>query len=800
MDKKLKKVLNLKPHFNIADSIPLYSISDDGIGEIAEGLFSRTYKIQDINFGIARRDEKGNIVNKWTNILKSLDPSYDFQYMIYNHSVDVDYLSEQVMLQEMGDNRDELRADINSVVGRRMTEGNNGISRDIYFTLTIPAPDMKTAIKNFSSAEHDMISILRSIPGCHAKPLKALERLNLLHGIYAGGDEREVQEYKICNRKKVSVFSLKTMYESGMSATELVAPESMEFRSTYFQLGSKFGRAYNLEEYPTIVHDTFMREFSSLPFNLLLTTNLHQVDAARAHELVKAQRTNASGTMAEAQVTASLKGYSADLINPDIKKNFEEADQLLEDLERRDQKLFETKLHVVIFANSLKELDMHCEAFMAKCRTKNVRFSLSYGLQENALVSSMPFGFDSTPKFRTLTTEALAVFVPFSSQEMAQRGGVVYGLNKVTKNLITYNRMTGDSYNALILGFTGSGKSFFAKKEILSTYLNPTYDADVVIIDPQGEYGAICNSVDGVEVCIRGVGDHHINPMDISVSYGTNPVAEKVAFIQSMVSEMLGYPLDATQKTAVAISAKRCYDIWQTTYSDNDIPTLNTFYHAMIDYYNEEGSGLPVILDVIKAVEFYVAGVDTLFQGYSNIDTKAPFLSYNISELSESIRPLSMLIILDSILNRISRNMKLNKPTFVYIDEIHLLFKNQQTAEWIQKLWKTARKFKCAPCGITQDMEDLLKSSTGRSVLTNTAFVVLLKQANLNQNVLAEQLQLSRRQLEFVTDTPPGEGLLVIQNSSKATGGVIPFEDHYPQDSFVYKICQTSNASAMQEY
>lgn len=500
MDRKLKKVLNLRPHFNIADSIPLVSIAGDGTAKIADGLWSRTYRVQDINFGTARRDERGAVSRKWASVLQSIDPSYDLQVCIYNHSVSMDYLTDAVLLQEAGDGRDRLRADINRIIRRNMLEGNNGIRRDIYLTLTVPAPDMASAAQAFAGAEHDILSILRSVRGCGAVPLKAAERLDLLHGMFRGGEGDRA------GREHADSFLLEELYRSGVTEVEMVQPESMEFRQDHFVLGGVWGRAFHLAGLPAVVTDSFMREFSSMPFNLLLSTSLHQMDAVRALNLVKAQGTNASGSYAEAQKKASRQGYSADLVSPDLAKNYHAADSLLADMERRDQKLFETKMHVVIFAGGREQLDRNCETFLTRCRSRSVQFKVSCGLQENALVSSMPFGLDSTPEFRTLTTESLAVFVPFSSQEMAQKGGTVYGLNKVTHNIITFNRMLADSYNMLILGFTGSGKSFFAKKEILNTYLNTSFDGDVVVIDPQGEYGKLCRAVGGDEIRIRGTG------------------------------------------------------------------------------------------------------------------------------------------------------------------------------------------------------------------------------------------------------------------------------------------------------
>ena len=794
MDAKLKKVLNLKAHFNIADSIPLESITDDGIAEIAKGLFSKTYKVQDINYSIAKNAEKATITRKWANVLKALDPSYEFQIMIYNHTVDVDYLSGQVMLNEVGDGMDYLREDINRITARNMTEGHNNIRRDLYFTITLPADDLNSAATAFVQAEHDIIAALKAIPGCSAAPLTSLKRLNLLHDIFHGGEESEMEEYGSYNRKRVRSFSLKNLYQSGVTAVELIQPESLEYKSDHFRLGTAYGRSYNIETYPTMVDDTLLRDFTTMPYNMLLTINMHQLDGGKAHDIVIKQNTNTSGILAEAEIEANHKGYSVQLVNPQIFTDYEASRELLDGLERRDQKLFEVKMHVVIFGKTLEELNNNCTSFQAKCRTRNLLFTVSFGLQENAYISAMPFGLDNTPKFRTLTTSQMSRLIPFSSQEMMMPNGTNYGINKVTHNLISFDRMQADSYGMIVLGFTGSGKSMFVKREAANTFLNSCYDADVIILDPQGEYGRITRELGGSQITIRGFGDERINPMDISAEYGDNPVAEKVEFMQSFMTEILSYRPNSAQKSAISIAASRCYENWLKTAKDEDIPTLQDFYTSLAAYYQQGGGQLPEIMDLLKSLELYTKGHINMFRDHTNVNMDNSFISYDIHKLGQSIRPLAMLVILDSILNRMSRNHKLGRPTFIYIDEIHLLFQKEDTAQWIHNMWKTARKFKGAPCGITQDTQDLLLSPVGQAVINNSAFVVLLNQSSINANKVADLLNLSARQIEFVTDATPGEGLLFIRNAKRFKGGVIPFEAQIPEDTKLYEICQTDKA------
>lgn len=802
MNKELKKQLNLEKHYNISDSIPIRTVDSEGVMETRKGLYCKTYALQDVNYSISKMIEKGEMYLEWCNVLNRIDPTQGIQITIHTHDVNIDYIEDDVFLHEVGDNKDYLREAYNDIIKKNMLEGHNNIRKEKYITLSLEANDIIAASQAFVSLESDVTNILRGIDGCDMKPLNTVEKLNLLHNLYNPNKAGEFKEYGSLNGSVVKSFNIENVYLQGVGVADLVQPSSMEFKNRYFKLGDVYCRGIDLIQLPTVMNDQFLSDITNQDFNMILSMHVKQLDARTATNLVENKLTSVNGRLAEKQKNASMSGYSIDLIDPKLDKDREEARELLDDIQGRNQKLFTMKMHILIYANSLEELDKNTEKIMNVANGKLVRFSMANNLQENTLNSTLPYGFDSTNVFRTLTTESLGIFIPFTAQEVIQKSGVYYGINSVTKNIITFDRMTGDNYNSFIFGASGSGKSFTAKSVIMSTFLNSSKDCDIIIIDPQGEYGILCEALgdEAEEIILTGAGEHHINPLDLDENYGENPTADKVSFLQSMCSEMLNSELTPTQKTAVSLAGKSCYAKWNTSHSEKDIPTLEDFYDALIDCFEADGGRDTWIYELIMTVKNYVAGVDTLFQGKTNVDVKKRFIVYNTQKLGKNVQNLAMLVILDSILNRISHNRKLGKPTYFFVDEIHLLFKKgfSSTASWLQMLWKTARKFLGAPCGITQDLEDLLNNDIGRTIISQSSFIIMLKLSQFNRDLLAQELGLSSTQLSYIgSNVARGSGLLYMQASdSLPAGAVVPFKNQVPHDNAIYKLINSTPTQA----
>jgi len=775
---------------SISESIPILEVSEDGVIETSEGKFCKTFRLQDVNYNICNSIDRGEIFLRWEDVLNRLDSTQELQFTIYNHEVNIDYISDEVYLKEVGDGKDYLRNAYNDIIRRSMDEGHNNIRKEKYITLSLEANDIVAASQAFNNLESDIANILRSISGCDITALKTIEKLNLIHNLYNPGKTAEFKEYGSLHKEIIQSFNLENIIQQGLTVKDLVQPPSMEFKGRYFKLGNKFCRCLDLTSLPTVMNDSFLNNLTSVDFNMILSMNIKQIDTQSANNLVQNQLTMAGGKVAEAQKKASRGGYSTSIINPRLDDELREARELLDDIQNRNQKLFKMKMHILIYADSINDLDNYTEKIINLANGKLVRFVIADGTQELSLNSTLPYGSDCTYGGRTLTTESLAIFIPFSAQEVIQSGGVYYGINAVTKNIIAFDRLSGDNYNAFIFGSSGSGKSFTAKNVILSTYLNAEKDCDIIVIDPQGEYGKLCKAVGGEEIILTGAGKHHLSPMDLDEMYSENPISDKISFLQSFCAEILNHPPTPGQRTAITVAGSLCYAKWKVSKKEEDLPILEDFYNALVDSYNNAEVKSEDLYDLIVSIQNYVSGVDTLFQGKTNVNTNSNFVVYTTNKLGRNVQKLAMLTILDNILNRICRNREQGRATYFFVDEIHLLFKSSETAQWLQSLWKTARKFLGAPCGITQDLEDLLGSEYGRTIINNTSFIIMLKLTAQNREILAQQLGLSSTQLSFVSNNvPKGSGLLYMQSSDKLpAGGVIPFRNRVQQDNEIYKL------------
>ena len=797
MNKELKKELGpmLIPHYNVADSIPIRSISEEGVLETRKGLYSKTYSLTDVNFQIARRIEKGEMFVSYRSFLNALDPSQTLQITIYNHRIKGTTDADAVLLPEAGDGYDDLRDSFNKIILKNSEAGNNGIKKEKYITLSQEASDMLAAEKAFTLAETELLTHISDVPGADVKPLSLYDRLNLLKSIYNPDDEGAgFSEYAYIGGKRVKAFSLNSMYAQGMSARELVMPPSMEFRSTYFRFGDTYGRAMDLEVLPKAIKDSFLNEMTNLDFDCLLSMNIRVIEKGESYKLVDRKLTNSEAEFVSVQ-------YSTGIASHRIKADHEELEDLMDDISKRDQNLFNVRMHLIIFADSMEQLTEYTDKVRAIARARGVLFTVAQEMQEQSLCSALPYGYDCTGCFRTLNSDATAGFMPFSAQELQTKRTknstpCYYGINRVTKSVISYDRFLGDSYNGMIWGFTGSGKSMTAKLNIVNILLTDP-DADVIVIDPNDEYKPLCSAMNGQVIDVIGSGKQRINPLEIDSSYGgddQDPVASKIDFLQSMVQVMIGQsiPLTAIQRNAIIMAGKSVYNAWIRSDKDPEtVPTLQDFYDALMQ--RDDVGKVVDIYELIQTVErFTAAGVDVIFSGKSNVEINNRFVDYAIGQLGDDLKPLAMLIILDNIWTRMCRNKRLKRKTYIFIDEVHLLMKSQMVASYLQKFYKVCRKFGGAPTSITQNVEDIITSEAGRGIINNTPFIIILKQSQMDRNALAQLFNLSDTQLSFISNSKPGEGLLYVQSSMNLdTTSIIPFKNVIPEDNEIFKLITT---------
>lgn len=727
--------------------------------------------------------------------LNALDPSQTLQIMVLNHRIVGSSDADDAVLPELGDDLDEFRREYNRIVLKNVAEGHSNIKKEKYVTLAQECNDRNAAEKAFSIAENELLGHIQNIPGADLHPLSLVERLNLLRGIYNPGTDSDYQEYSYVNGRKLRSFSIRNMYRQGISARELVQPPVMEFRDRMFRLGADvYGRALDLERLPKSIKDIFLNDMTNVDFDMILTMNIRQIEKGEAYRLVDRKLTNLEADFVAVRNSTGIASHR-------LKADEEEVNALMDDIAKRDQNLYDMKMHMVIFADSPEKLQEYTKKVDAMCRGRGVYFRTAAGMQEQSFNSALPYGNDATGIYRTLTTEAVAGFMPFSVQELQTRRTrqslpVSYGVNKVSRSIITYDRFSGDSYNGFCFGFTGSGKSVTAKHNILSTYLSDD-DCDIFILDPNAEYSPLVNALGGQVIDVIGSGKQRLNPLDINRDYGAegqDAVASKIDTLISMCQVMLGANLllSGIQKNAIIMAGKKIYEPWlRNDRKDEHIPTLDDFYQVLME--REDALRSADIYELAQTVERFTSrGVDVIFSGKTNVNVENRLVAFNIQDLGDDLKPLAMLIVLDLIWNRLCRNRALKKRTYIYIDEIHMLFKSEMVAAYLQKIWKIIRKYNGAPMGITQNVEDVVNTEAGRAIINNTPFIIMLKQSEMDRRALTALFNLSDTQLGYITNSRPGEGLLYVQASqSLVTTSIIPFQNKIPEDSPIFKLITT---------
>ena len=415
---------------------------------------------------------------------------------------------------------------------------------------------------------------------------------------------------------------------------------------------------------------------------------------------------------------------------------------------------------------------------VAHCNIKNVN---KLSDKQVCKITVLPFGVRKIDALRTLTTESLAVFIPFRVQEIYHENGVYYGQNVISKNMIIANRRHLLNGNSFILGVSGAGKSFTAKEEMTNIILTDP-NADIIIIDPEREYSPLVKAMQGEVIHISATSENHINAMDMNSDYGdgANPVILKSEFILSLCEQLIGgSSLGAKQKSIIDRCTASVYRYYQQGNYMGTPPTLQDFREELLKQDEPEAQ------EIALAIELFTDGSLNTFAKHTNVDTHSRLICYDILDLGKQLQPIGMLVVLDSILNRITQNRAKGRNTFIFIDEIYLLFQHEYSANFLFTLWKRVRKYGAYCTGITQNVDDLLQSHTARTMLANSEFIIMLNQASTDRIELAKLLNISDLQLSYITNVGAGQGLLKVGSS------LVPFVNKFPRNTELYKLMTT---------
>ena len=751
---------------SVQDAIPIRRLWPDGIFQFGS-KFSKTLRFSDINYAIASKEDKTAMFLDYSELLNALDAGSTTKITINNKRVNREDFEREILLPRQDDALDGYRAEYNAMLMDKVTDSSNSVAQERYITLSVHRKSVEEARTFFDRVVHDVTSRLNHLDS-HSEELDAVERLRVLHDFYRAGEETEYH------------LDLRECMRCGHSFKDTICPDSLEFKKDHFVMGNKYGRVLFLKEYASYIKDSMINELTGLNRNLMLSIDIIPVPTDEAVRELQNRLLGVETNVTNWQRRQNSNNNFSAIVPYDLEQQRKETREMLDDLTTRDQRMLFAVVTLVHLADSKKQLDSDTEALRSIARKHLCQLAPLHYQQADGLITALPLGLRRIDALRTLTTEALAVLMPFKAQEIRDKHGIYYGQNSISRNLILADRKELLNANGFILGVSGSGKSFSAKREMVNLMLS-TND-DVICIDPESEYRALFQGMGGQVIGISATSPNHINAMDMTEGYGDgeNPIVLKSEFILSLCEQLVGSgKLTAREKSLIDRCTASVYRYYLQGNCAGEAPTLQDFHAELLKQPEEEAH------DVALAIELFTEGSLNTFAKPTNVDTGSRLICYDIRDLGKQLLPIGMLVVLDSIFNRIIRNRKLGKRTWVFIDEIYLLFQHEYSANFLFTLWKRVRKYGACVTGCTQNVEDLLQSHTARTMLANSEFLIMLNQAPTDRLELAKLLSISDQQLSHITNVEAGTGLI------KCGSAIVPFEDRFPRDTKLYRLLTT---------
>ncbi len=768
--KKARPNGNGKVPVTAQQSIPFKQMFKDGICKVDDNYYTKTVQFFDINYQLAQNEDKTAIFENYCDFLNYFDSSITVQLSFLNQVADVEEFHSQLEIGVQNDDFDDIRLEYSEMLKNQLAKGNNGLVKTKYITFGVKEKSLKEAKPKLERIEADILNNFKTM-GVLAQPLNGAERLAVLH-----------RSFNPDGREKFR-FSWDILPKSGLSVKDFIAPSSFDFsKGNSFRMSGKYGAISFINIMASEMSDRMLADFLNIEHNITLSLHIQSIDQNKAVKMVKSKITDLDKMKMEEQKKAFRNGYDIDIMPSDINTFGKEAKSLLNDLQSRNERLFMATILIMNTADTKRKLDniIFQEQGIAQkynCQLKRLDYQ-----QEDGIMACVPIGVNEIEIKRGLTTSSTAIFVPFTTQELFQGGeALYYGLNALSNNMILCDRKQLKNPNGLILGTPGSGKSFSAKREITNAFLTTT--DDIIICDPEAEYFPLVNRLNGQVIKISPTSTQYINPLDINLNYSEdeNPIALKADFILSLCELIIGGKngLEPIEKTIIDRCVRMVYRDYLANPDTAEMPILQDLYDLMLKQ-NE-----PEAQRIATALEMYVTGSLNVFNHRTNVDMNNRLICFDIKELGKQLKKIGMLVVQDCVWNRVTVNRAEHKSTRYYIDEFHLLLKEEQTAAYSCEIWKRFRKWGGIPTGLTQNVKDLLASREIENIFENSDFIYMLNQAGGDRQILAKQLNISPHQLSYVTNSGAGEGLIFYGNV------IIPFVDKFPKDTQLYKIMTT---------
>lgn len=784
-DKRSRKVEKEKEKKNFAkkvlNTIPYKKILSDDIFFLGKKMYSKAYTFDDINFNLSDEEQQYMYLERYIEFLSILDDTVDCQICCWNSQINIDDFKKKTLLPQKADDLFEYRYEFNSrVLEENIRKGQNAIQKHMYITLTIKAPDEETAKRRFKSLDITATNTFNRIGNTNMRVLSSQERVEMLKDFFVGTDDMPVPQLT----EKDLAKGIDKLY---------CAPDYFDFKKDYFMFNNTYAKTIYIREYPSTATSEILTELLATGIEIMVTTNIETYDSAEARKLVQHQITAIDTDMAKREVKAAQHGNFSNQMPQRIKNQRDAMVSVYDKITMKDQKLFMTNMQILIKAESFEELNNNLEVIESTLKRSGCIKGEMAWEQEHGMCDCLPVGYQR--KFgwlRTMPSESVAIFMPFNVKEMQMENSVYYGLNMLSHNIILFDRMKGlVNPSGFVLACPGSGKSFTVKREIVNVFLGYE-DADILVIDPEREYWKLAEAFGGEVVKFSNGSKNHINPFDFDFRLLEDEeidiIADKCQLLTSFISCMDSkHPLNAQEKSFVDRCVRKAYAKSNvlTTLDPKDMPTLGTFLECMKE--ETENINKDMKDKLIITVDMYVNGSAKYFDNQTNVNTKSRFIAYDIRDLNGNLKTQSMLLILDYIWNRLSENRDKGRKTYIYFDEAHLLFQDEYSLDYLRMLWKRARKYGGVLTGITQNVEDLLKDDKSRSMLSNSEFLVLLKQNPTDAAKLQDILHFTDSEIQYVNDTPAGHGILVLGGKTK-----IPFYDEFPKDTKLYSMMTTN--------